>query len=276
MLGHPGRQPVAELGIGIEPVELMVRTGRLERGPGDLRRARQRGRGARVEQPRAAPHQRHQEELGHRVQVERQQGTVAVGRLLAGDQRRRRPAVPSGNRDRELESVIHHGARADHRRPLMDQPAARRIPVGFHPRQPDPVAVAGHVDRVRPADVGDPGAFRSRPDQPRPTGQPAPSGDRQVDLGTAPEYQLAAFGEPDDLARRRADVRCHSISLGPAHQGKHPRIRGWLARARPGLLVFVRRREPSREGSGVGSTRPILTDRWGGLGGARQLTNRQA
>jgi hypothetical protein len=235
VLGHAGGKPVAELGVGVEPVKLMMRPGDLERGPGDLRGARQRGRGARVKQPRPAPHQRHQEELGHRVQIERQQRAVAVGRLLADDAHRRgRPPVASGDRYRELESVVHHGARADHRRPLVDQPAAGRIPVGFHPRQPDPVAVPSHVERVRPADVGDPGPLRCRPDHPGPPGQPAPSRDRQVHLGAAPEHQMAAFGEPDDLARRGTDMRCHKVSLGRPSRREHPRIRGWRSRARLG------------------------------------------
>jgi hypothetical protein len=42
VLGHPGRQPVAELGVGVESLELMVRHGHLEGGPRDLRGARQR------------------------------------------------------------------------------------------------------------------------------------------------------------------------------------------------------------------------------------------
>ena len=42
MLGHPGRQPVAELGIAVESLEFMVRAGHLEGGPRDLRGARQR------------------------------------------------------------------------------------------------------------------------------------------------------------------------------------------------------------------------------------------
>jgi hypothetical protein len=79
VLGHPGREPVAELGVGVEPLELVVRARHLEGGPGDLGGARQRGGGARVEQPRPAPHQRDQEKLGHRVQVERQQRAVGVG-----------------------------------------------------------------------------------------------------------------------------------------------------------------------------------------------------
>jgi len=170
VLGHAGGKPVAELGVVVEALKLMVRPGDLKRGPGDLRGARQRGRGARVEQPRPAPHQRDQEQLRHRVQVERQQRAVAVGRLRSGHaHRRRRPTVAPGNRYRQLKSVVHHRARADHRRPLMDQPAPGRIPVSFHPRQPDPVAVPGHVERVRPADVGDPGSFRRRPDYPRPS-----------------------------------------------------------------------------------------------------------
>jgi len=42
VLGDAGGQPVAELGIVLEPLELTVRPGHLERGPGDLRGARQR------------------------------------------------------------------------------------------------------------------------------------------------------------------------------------------------------------------------------------------
>jgi hypothetical protein len=238
VLGDAGGKPVAKVGAGVEPVKLMVRPGDLERGPGDLRGARQRGHGARVEQPRPAPHQRHQEELGHRVQIERQQRAVTVRRLLADAHRRSGPTVASGNRYRELESVVHHGARADHRRPLVDQPAPGRIPVSFHPGQPDPVAVPSHVDRVRPADVGDPGPFGCRPDHPGPPRQPTPSRDRQVDFRAPPEYQMAAFGEPDDLARRGTDVRCHRISVERGARGEHPRIRGWRRRAQLGFTSF--------------------------------------
>ena len=42
VLGDAGRQLVPELGVGVEPFKLMVGAGHLERGPGDLRRARQR------------------------------------------------------------------------------------------------------------------------------------------------------------------------------------------------------------------------------------------
>jgi hypothetical protein len=239
VLGDAGGKPVTELGVGVEPVKLMVRPGDLKRGPGDLRGARQRGRGARVEQPRPAPHQRHQEELGHRVQIERQQRAVTVRRVLADDAHRRGgPAVPPGDRYRDLESVVHHGARADHRRPLVDQPATGRIPVSFHPGQPDPVAVASDVERVRPADVGDPGSFWCRPDHPGPPGQPAASRNRQVNLWAPPEHQMAAFGKPDDLARRGTDVRCHWISVGRGYRRKHPRIRGWRSRAPLGLTSF--------------------------------------
>ena len=179
VLGHPGGEPVAELLVGVEPLELVVRAGHLERGPGDLGGARQRGRGARVEQPRPAPHQRDQEKLGHRVQVERQQGAVGVGRLGAGRGRHRRhrpgrPAVPSRHGDRELQPVVHHGARSNHRRPFVDQPSPGRIPVALRPGQPDPVAVPRHVQGVGAADVGYPGAFGvvlmtpARRDSPRP------------------------------------------------------------------------------------------------------------
>jgi hypothetical protein len=221
VLGHPGGKPVAELRVGVEPLELMVRAGHLEGGPRDLRGTRQRGGGARVEQPRPAPHQRHQEELGHRVQVERQQRAVGVGRLRADRGRHCRyppgsPPVPSRHRDRELQPVVHHGARAHHRRPFVDQPAPGRIPVAFRPRQPDPVAVARHVKGVRAADVGYPGSLRRRPDDPGPAGQPPPSRNRQVNLGTSPEYQMTAFGEPDDLARRGTHMRSHEITISPA------------------------------------------------------------
>jgi hypothetical protein len=97
MLGDAGGQQVAERGVGVEPLELVMRAGRLERGPGDLRGARQRGCRARVEQPRPAPHQRHEEQLGHRVQVERQQRAVSVGRGPVGVGRGRGPPVPAGD-----------------------------------------------------------------------------------------------------------------------------------------------------------------------------------
>jgi hypothetical protein len=41
MLGDAGGQPVAELGVAVEPLELVMRAGRLERRSGDLRGARQ-------------------------------------------------------------------------------------------------------------------------------------------------------------------------------------------------------------------------------------------
>ena len=231
VLGHASGKPVAELGVGVESLELVMRAGYLEGGPGDLRGARQRGRGARVEQPRSAPHQRDQEELGHRVQVERQQGAVGVGRLRADGghrrrNRRRRPPVPAGHRDRKLQPVVHHGARAHHRRPFVDQPSPGRIPVALRPGQPDPIAVARHVQGVRAADVGYPGTLGRRSDDPGPAGQPPPSRDRQVDLGTPPEYQMTAFGEPDDLARRCTHMRGHKITIRPAIGCGHPRIRG--------------------------------------------------
>jgi hypothetical protein len=217
VLGDASGQPVAELRVVIEPLKLMVRPRDLKRGPRDLRGARQRRRGARVQQPRPAPHQRHQEKLGLRVQVERQYRAVPVRlRLTSGIRRRRGPTVPSRDRDRDLQPVVEHGARADHRGPRVNEPAARRVAVAFHARQPDPVPVARHIERVRPADVGDPGAFLGRPDHPCPPGQPPPSGNRQVHLWSSPEHQLTAFGEPDDLARRGTDMRCHRISLDAA------------------------------------------------------------
>jgi len=42
VLGDASGQPVAELGVVLEPLKLMVRAGRLKRGPGNLRDARQR------------------------------------------------------------------------------------------------------------------------------------------------------------------------------------------------------------------------------------------
>jgi len=227
VLGHPGGQPVPELGIGLEPLELVVRASHLERRPGDLRGTRQRGRGALVEQPRAAPHQGDQEQLGLRVEVERQHGAVAVRLRLARLDRARLArlvrlvrvlrgpgaAAPPGDGDRDLQPVVKHRARADHRGTRVHQPAARGVAVALHPRQPDPVAVARHVQGVGGADVGDPGAVRGRGDQPGPARQAAPSRNRQVDLGPAPEHQLAAWGEPDDLARRCTHVRGHRISV---------------------------------------------------------------
>jgi len=254
VLGHPGGEPVAELGVGVEPLELVVRARHLEGGPGDLGGARQRGRGARVEQPRPAPHQRDQEQLGHRVQVERQQRAVGVGRLGADRARHRRnrpgrPPVPSRHGDRELQPVVHHGARPNHRRPFVDQPPTGRIPVALRPGQPDPVAVTRHVQGVGAADIGYPGALGRRPDNPGPARQPPPSSDRQVDLGTPPEYQMTAFGEPDDLARRCTHMRGHKITIRPT---------GPL-RAPPDPGVFVAPAiwlTPVGEGSGAARNHP--------------------
>ena len=113
MLGDAGGQPVAELGVFVEPLEFVVRTGDLKRCPGNLRDAGQRRGGARVEQPRAAPHQRYQEDLGLRVQVQRQHRAVAI--RLARTVRSRchgswKPPVPAGDGDRNLEPVIEHRA----------------------------------------------------------------------------------------------------------------------------------------------------------------------
>jgi hypothetical protein len=264
VLGHPGREPVAELGVAVEPLELVVRARHLEGGPGDLGGARQRGRGARVEQPRPAPHQRDQEKLGHRVQVERQQRAVGVGRLRA-DRRRRRhrpggPPVPSRHGDRELQPVVHHGARSNHRRPFVDQPPPGRIPVALRPGQPDPIAVARHVQGVGAADIGYPGAFRRRPDDPGPARQPPPSSDRQVDLGTPPEYQMTAFGEPDDLTRRCTHMRGHEVTIrpnDPFHASPDPGVSGapaiWLT--------------PVSEGSGAARNHPDGGGRGGVPGG---------
>jgi hypothetical protein len=260
VLGHPGGKPVAELRVGVEPLKLMVRAGHLEGGPGDLRGARQRGGGARVEQPRAAPHQRHQKELGHRVQVERQQRAVGVGRLGAGGRHRRqrpgRPPVPPRHRDRQLQPVVHHGARPNHRRPFVDQPAPGRIPVALGPRQPDPVPLACHVQGVRAADIGDPGSLRRGPDDAGPAGQPPPSRNRQVNLGTPPEYQMTAFGEPDDLARRCTHVRGHEITISPAATRPTPPDSGVF-------LSLPVRLTPVGEGSGFTRNHQMV----GGRGG---------
>jgi len=115
VLGDASGQPVAEFGVAVEPLEFVMRAGRLQRGPGDLRDARQRRRGARVEQPRAAPHQRYQEELGLRVQVKRQHRAVAVrmARTVRGRSRghgSRGPPVPARDGDRNLQPVIEHRA----------------------------------------------------------------------------------------------------------------------------------------------------------------------
>jgi hypothetical protein len=227
VLGDAGGEPVTELRAGVEPLKLMVRPGDLKRGPRDLRGTRQRGRRARVEQPRPTPHQGHQEKLGLRVQVERQQGTLRVRRFQAGGGHRRAlPPVPGGDRDRELRAVVHHGARADHRRPLVDEPAAGRLPVALQPGQPDPVAVTGHVECVRPADISDPGAFAGRRDHPGAPGKTAPARYRQVHLRASPEYQTTAFDERDDLAGLGTYLRGHSVSLSRRSRGPHPRIRG--------------------------------------------------
>jgi len=192
VLGDARRQQVAELGVGVEPLEFVMRAGRLERGPGDLGGARQRGRRARVDQPWPAPHQRHEEQFGHRVQVERQQGAVTVrrrpGGVGPGLPGRAGPPVPPGHGHRDLEPVVEHGARADRGGSRVDEPAAGGLRVAFDARQPDPVPVAGDVERVRPADVRDPGAFRGRRDYPGAPGQPPSGGNRQVDLRSAPEH----------------------------------------------------------------------------------------
>jgi hypothetical protein len=157
--------------------------------------------------------------------------------------------VPSRHRDRELQPVVHHGTRPNHRRPFVDQPSPGRFPVALRPGQPDPVAVARHVQSVRAADIGYPGAFRRRPDDPGPARQPPPSSDRQVDLGTPPEYQMTAFGEPDDLARRCTHMRGHEITIrpnDPFHAPPDPGVSGapaiWLT--------------PVSEGSGAARNHP--------------------
>ncbi len=142
--------------------------------------------------------------------------------------------MPAGNRDRDLQPVVEHRARADHRGPCVHEPASRRVTVAFHARQPDPVPVARHVERVRLADVGDPGTLRGRRDHAGPPGQPPPSGDRQVHLRSSPEYQLAAFGEPDDLARRSTHMRGHQASLGSGTSRRAPPDSGM---ARPGGIA---------------------------------------
>ena len=246
VLGDARRQPVAELLVGVEPLELVVRAGHLERGPRDLRGARQGRGGARVEQPRPAPHERDEEQLGHRVQVQRQQRAVAVRRRLGcGGLGRDGPPVPPGNRDRDLQPVVHHGARAHGGRPRAHEPAAGRLPVAFHAGQPDPVAVARDVESVRPAYVRDPRAFGCRGDDSGSPGEPAPGRNRQVDFWSPPEYQLASLGEPDDLARRCADVCGHRASLELATRGRDPRIRGWRAAGWMRLAPGGGRRSPS-------------------------------
>ena len=223
MLGDARRQPVTELGVGLEALEFVVRARGLERGLGDLRGARERQCRARVEQPRAAPHQRHEEQLGHRVQVERQQRAVNVRRRAAvARPARGGPPVAAGDGHRDLEPVVKHGARADRGRPRVDEPPAGRLPLALHARQPDPVPVTRDVQRVRPADVRDPGALRGRRDHPGPPGQPPPGRYCQVNLRSAPEHQLATFRETDDLARHGTDMCGHGLSLGRVAPGGHP------------------------------------------------------
>ena len=223
MLGDARRQPVPELGVGLEPLEFVVRAGGLEGCPGDLRGARQGGRRARVDQPRPAPHQRHEEQLGHRVQVKRQQRAVNVRRRAGvGGPALDGPPVPARDGHRELEPVVKHGARADRGRSRVDEPPAGRLPFAFHARQPDPVPLTRDVQRVCPADVRDPGALRGRRDHPGPPGQPPPRGYCQVNLWSAPEHQLATFREPDDLARHGTDMCGHGVSLGRAAPRRAP------------------------------------------------------
>jgi serine/threonine protein kinase len=71
-------QPVPEHRIGVEPLQLVAGASGRERVPGDLGHPGQRGDRAGVKRPGAAPHQCDQEELGHRVQVDRQQRRLAV------------------------------------------------------------------------------------------------------------------------------------------------------------------------------------------------------
>ena len=236
MLGDAGGQPVTELSVAVEPLKLVVRAGHLKRGSSDLRDARQRRRSAWVEQPRAAPHERYQEELGLRVQVERQYRAVAVRLSVTARSRSRgrcrghgcrRPPVPARDGDCNLQPVIEHRARADHRGPCVHKPPSRRITVPLHAWQTYPVPVACHVQSVRLADVGDPCPLRGRRDHPGPPGQSPPSGNRQVHFWAPTEYQLATVGKPEDLARRGTHMRGHRPSLGTGPYGGHPRIRGW-------------------------------------------------
>jgi hypothetical protein len=78
VLRHPGREQVTVLRVGVESFQLVVGAGDLQGAPGDLRRARQRPGRALIVQPWTAPDQRDEEELRHRIQVERQQRTVPV------------------------------------------------------------------------------------------------------------------------------------------------------------------------------------------------------
>jgi hypothetical protein len=174
--------------------------------------------------------------------------------------------VPAGNGDRDLQPVVQHRARADHCCPCVHEPPPRRVAVALHPRQPDTVPVSRHVERVGLAYVGDPGALRGRRDHPGPPGQPLPSRDRQVHLRSSPEYQLAAFGEPDDLARRGTHMRGHRASLGSGTGDGHPRIRGWRGRLVLRLAQLARRRalpwvatRKGRAGTGGGTRGPGVT-----------------
>ena len=211
VLGHARRQQVAELRVGIEPLKLVVRAGHLQRAPGDLRRARQRRGGAGIDQPRPAPDQGDQEQLGHRVQVEGQDGALAI-RLD-----RRRTVIPvapvglplAGDRDRQRQIVVEHRAGPDQGRAAMQEPAPGRLAVVLQPGQPDPVSLALHVQRVGAADVDDPGARRHRGHDPGPPGQPAPGRDGQVNLRPAAEDDLVSLRDEHRVARGRTHLRAH-------------------------------------------------------------------
>jgi len=194
VVGHPCREPVPEFLVRVEPLQFVMRAGRLECGLCDLRDARQRGGGARLGQPRPAPHQRYQEQLGHRIQIQREQRALTVGlraavglRDAVGGRGLGWPPVPSGNGHGQLEAVVEHGARTDRRGSGVHQPAAGRLPFAFGAGQPDPVAVARDVERVRPAHIRDPRALRGRGDDPGPAGQARAGRDRQVHIRPAPE-----------------------------------------------------------------------------------------
>ena len=171
VLGHPGREQVAELGVGLEPLQLVVGAGHLQRAAGDLRRPGQRRGGARVEQPRPAPDQRDQEELGHRVQVEGQDRALAVRLAVVGGPVR---GPLAGDRYLEREPVVEHGARADPRGPRVQQPAAGGSPPsssrGSRIRYPSPSTYSAWVRLmlVIHAPAGIAVTMPARRDSPRP------------------------------------------------------------------------------------------------------------